>query len=254
MDLNLQGKRAIITGATKGIGLCAAHRLAQEGCDLVLVSRDNIALDDAAAAITGSLPVKIDTIAADLSTMTGIEAVQENCGPLDILVNNAGAVPPGDLMSLSDAEWRGAWDLKPFGYIALTRALYPVIKESRGVIVNIIGSAGENPSATYIAGSTGNAALMMFTRSIAKSAQQDGFRVVGINPGPVATERFDMLMKAEAQRRFGDEKRWPELTATLPYGRAAYGEEISAAIAFLASPLSAYTNGSILTIDGGGIS
>tara|TARA_R110002124_G_scaffold102957_1_gene251401 strand:+ start:11369 stop:12133 length:765 start_codon:yes stop_codon:yes gene_type:complete len=254
MELNLQGKRALITGATKGIGLSTAHCLAQEGCDLILVARDKDALQKAAEAIASKWRVKIAIIAADLSTMSGVEAIQEQCGPVDILVNNAGAVPPGDLMSLSDAEWRDAWDLKPFGYIALTRALYPVIRESCGVIVNVIGSAGESPSATYVAGSTGNAALMMFTRSIAKSARQDGFRVVGINPGPVATERFDMLMKAEAERRFGDSERWPELTSTLPYGRAAQSEEIAAAIAFLASPLSAYTNGAILTIDGGGIS
>jgi NAD(P)-dependent dehydrogenase (short-subunit alcohol dehydrogenase family) len=130
------------------------------------------------------------------------------------------------------------------------RARYPSLKTRGGVIVNIIGSAGERFNPGYITGSTGNAALMAFTRSLGKDASKDGMRIVGINPGPVATDRFERLQRARAKTELGDEARWRELTSGLPFGRAATPEEIASAIAFLASPRSAYTNGTILTIDG----
>jgi 3-oxoacyl-[acyl-carrier protein] reductase len=171
-------------------------------------------------------------------------------GALDILVNNAGASPPGNLLAVDNERWRAAWDLKVFGYVSLSRALYPVLKKRQGVIVNIIGSAGERFDPDYIAGSAGNASLMAFTRSLGKMATQDGMRVVGINPGPVATDRMQTRLRARAAKELGEENRWQELTAGMPFGRAAKPEEIAAAAAFLASPRSGYTSGTILTIDG----
>ena len=93
---------------------------------------------------------------------------------------------------------------------------------------------------------------MGFTRALGRAAPADGMRVVGINPGPVATERMTMLMRARAERELGDAERWPELTARMAFGRAATPEEIGDAVAFLASPRSGYTTGTILTINGGG--
>jgi NAD(P)-dependent dehydrogenase (short-subunit alcohol dehydrogenase family) len=120
-----------------------------------------------------------------------------------------------------------------------------------GVIVNIIGSAGEKLDAAYIAGSTGNASLMAFTRALGGAAPDAGLRVVGINPGPVATDRLVTLLKKRAQDRLGDAGRWQELVKPMPFGRAAKPEEIAAMVAFLASDLSGYTTGTIVTIDGG---
>ena len=137
-----------------------------------------------------------------------------------------------------------------FGYIDLTRALYANLKERHGVAVNVIGTGGETFDATYIAGAAGNASLMAFTRALAKGATKDGMRVVGINPGPVSTDRIEMLLRARAKRDFGDESRWREYHAAMPFGRPAHPEEIASAVAFLASPRSAYTAGTILTIDG----
>ena len=171
--------------------------------------------------------------------------------PLDLLVNNAGAIPAGTLQSVDDATWRAAWDLKVFGYIGLTRALYPRLAERRGVVVNVIGAAGEYFDPNYITGSAGNAALMAFTRSLGKAAPKDGMRVVGINPGPVGTGRIETLLRARALREFGDEQRWEEYYRTMAFGRPATPEEIGSAVAFLASPRSGYTTGTILTIDGG---
>ncbi|HEV2676973.1 MAG TPA: short-chain dehydrogenase/reductase [Aliidongia sp.] len=250
MDLHLTGKRALVTGASKGIGHATALLLAEEGCDLVLVSRDPATLATAADAVRTRRQVAVQTIAADLSRQDEVERVAAEAGPLDILVNNAGAIPPGNLLAVDNTTWRAAWDLKIFGFISLTRALYPVLKDRQGVVVNVIGSAGESPNPNYIAGSAGNAALMGFTKSLGKGAHKDGIRVVGINPGPVSTERNRMLLKARARQEFDDESRWQEFYKTMPFGRAATPEEIANAVAFLASSRSGYTTGTILTIDG----
>jgi NAD(P)-dependent dehydrogenase (short-subunit alcohol dehydrogenase family) len=116
--------------------------------------------------------------------------------------------------------------------------------------VNVIGAGGEYFDPNYIAGSSGNAALMAFTRSLGKAAAKDHMRVIGINPGPVATDRIETLLRARAEREFGDPERAGEFYAGMPFGRPASTEEIASAVAFLASPRSGYTTGTILTIDG----
>jgi NAD(P)-dependent dehydrogenase (short-subunit alcohol dehydrogenase family) len=250
MDLQLSGKLALVTGGSKGIGRATALVLAEEGCDLALVSRNPTSLKEAADAIRLRSSVSVRTLPADLSRQDAIERVAAEFAELDILVNNAGAIPPGNLLTVENDAWRSAWDLKVFGYISMCRALYPSLKKRGGVIVNIIGSAGERLDPNYIAGSTGNASLMAFTKSLAKGAAKDGMRVVGINPGPVATDRLEVMMRGRAKTQLGDEARWKELLSSMSFGRAATPEEIGSAVAFLASPRSAYTTGTILTIDG----
>ena len=253
MDLGLAGMRALVTGGSKGIGRAAAAALAAEGVGLALVARGAEGLEAAAAAIRARSQVPIETIAADLSRQAEIERVAAAVATPDILVNNAGAIPPGGLATVDNAAWRAAWDLKVFGYISLSRLIHAGMAErGSGVIVNVIGAAGEKFDPEYIAGSAGNAALMAFTRALGRASPAHGLRVVGINPGPVETERMEMLQRARAERSFGDAGRWREFFARMPFGRPATPEEIGAAVAFLASPLSAYTNATILTIDGGG--
>ena len=251
MDLELGGKRALVTGGSKGIGAAAAAVLAAEGCDLLLVSRTADVLEATADAIRARHQVRVDTLPADLSRQAEVERVAAEAGPVDVLVNNAGAIPPGGITAVDDATWRAAWDLKVFGFIALCRALYPVLKERRGVVVNVIGAAGETFDPGYVAGASGNAALMGFTRALGRGAHKDGVRAVGINPGPVATERMERLLRHRADTELGDADRWRDLCKPMPYGRPATPEEIGNAVAFLASPRSAYTNGTILTINGG---
>ena len=252
MDVQIAGKRALVTGGNKGIGRAVAEVLAEEGCDLVLVARDEAALTQAAEETRGRHQVNVQTIAADLSTDTAVREVVAKAGEIDILVNNAGAIPPGNLMQVDDETWRKAWDLKVFGYISLCREIYPAMAARKsGVIVNIIGAAGERHPAGYMAGAAGNSALMGFTRSLAHSAHPDGIRVVGINPGAILTDRAEMLARTRAEAQFGDADRWPEMHKNLPFGRAGKPEEVANAVAFLASPRSSYTSGTILTIDGG---
>ena len=190
--------------------------------------------------------------AVDLREAAAIDLLAVAAAEADILVNNAGDVPGGSLEAVDEAIWRHAWELKVFGYINLTRKVYAAMKaRGHGVIINDIGSAGERFDANYIAGAVGNAALMTFTRALGGRSLEDGIRVVGINPGPVETDRIVSLMKRQAQARFGDENRYPEMMARFPLGRAAKPREIADLMAYLASDRSAYTSGVIFTVDGG---
>jgi NAD(P)-dependent dehydrogenase (short-subunit alcohol dehydrogenase family) len=249
VDLMLAGKRALVTGASKGIGLAVARALAEEGCDLVLVARNPTALEVAAKSLVENFGRDVRVIPADLAQGEGIDAVATAVDSLDVLINNAGAIPPGDLHAMDNDAWRKAWDLKLFGYVGLTRALWEKLKTRGGVVVNIIGSAGERFEPDYLAGTSANAALMAFTRALGKTAPREGMRVVGVNPGPVSTERVERFMRVKAERELGDPERWREMFSSMAFGRPAYPEEIAAAVAFLASPRSAYTSGTILTID-----
>lgn len=252
MDLNLSGRTVLITGASKGIGAAAAEVFAEEGCDLILAARDGAALQALAQRLSAAHGVKARSLPTDIRDAAQLAALAEAGRDADILVNNAGDIPQGTLEALDEAAWRHAWELKVFGYINLTRAIYAHMKaRGRGVIVNDIGAAGERMDANYIAGSTGNAALYAFTRALGGRSMRDGVRVVAVSPGPVETDRLVNRLKAAAERRFGDEGRWRELLADYPQSRAAHPREIANAMAFLASDLSGYTSGAVLTIDGG---
>ena len=240
MDLNLKGKRVLVTGGSKGIGRACAEAFAAEGAHVMIAARN---------------PGEDRTFASkaiDLAQRGAPEQLAEWAGELDILVNNAGAIPGGDLLKVDEQTWRSAWDLKVFGYINLTRQVYARMKQRRrGAIVNVIGNAGEKLDAAYIAGSTANAGLMAFTRALGGASHADGIRVVGINPGPVATDRLTKLYMQRAQSLLGDEKRYQELFKNMSFGRPGRSEEIADAVLFLASERSAYTSGCILAIDGG---
>ena len=251
MDLELSGKRALVTGASKGIGRAVALRLAAEGCDVVMVARSAPALETAAADIRGRFQVSATALPADLSRQDEIERVATEVGSFDILVNNAGAIPRGDLLAIDDATWRAAWDLKVFGYISMCRACWPALKAKGGVIVNVIGAAAEWLNPDYICGATGNAALVAFTKALGRAATADGMRAAGINPGATATDRMETRLREQAREKLGDADRWLELTGDLPFGRPAKPEEVADLVAFLASPRSGYTSGGTLTMDGG---
>ena len=252
MDLKLTGRTALITGSSKGIGLSVAQWFAREGVNVCLVARSDAALKKEAATIRDTTGVTAHTLAADLADAAARERVYKTFPDVDILVNNAGAIPGGALHEVDEAAWRAGWDLKVFGYIGLTRHYLAMMQERRrGVILNVIGLGGERLDATYIAGAMGNAGLMAFTRAIGGTSLDCGVRVVGVNPGPVLTDRVETLGRKRAARLYGDENRWQESFAKMPHGRPATPDEIAATVVFLASDLCSYTSGTIVTIDGG---
>src|SRR5262249_30263613 len=183
MDLGLGGKRALITGASKGIGAAIAEVLAEEGCHVHIAARSAAALETIAENLEEAHRIEAQVHVADLRKREDVEKLADSAADIDILINNAGDIPAGGLGQLSEESWRHGWELKVFGYINLTRLVYERMKtRGGGVIVNDIGAAGEHYDFNYIAGSTGNAALMAFTRALGGRSLEDNIRVVGVNP------------------------------------------------------------------------
>ncbi|MDQ0470333.1 SDR family oxidoreductase [Labrys wisconsinensis] len=253
MDLRLTGKTVLITGASQGIGAGLARAFAEEGCHVALTARNADKLTALEAGIRLDFPAaEVRLFPMDLTEPGAPERLATEAGDVDILVNNAGVIPSGSLTDIDEAKWRAGWELKVFGYINLCRLYYPRMKAAGGgVIINNIGNGGEISDPRYIAGGVGNASLMHFTRALGGSSLDDNIRVVGVNPGPVDTDRIYAMLRKRAKDLYGDEGRYGELAQTYPLGRPAHVREVTDLIVFLASFRSGYTSGTIMTVDGG---
>ncbi|MGF1611375.1 MAG: SDR family oxidoreductase [Kiloniellales bacterium] len=252
MDLGLKGKSVLITGASQGIGEGLAKGFAEEGATLHLTARNADRLARLKSEIEAGFGVGVQLHPLDLTAAGASEELAQRCGDVDILINNAGAIPGGSLFDVDAEAWRSGWQLKVLGYIDLTRLFYRKMKSrGGGVIINNIGNAGESYDVDYIAGSSGNAGLMAFTRTLGARSLDDGIRVLGVNPGPVDTERIYKLLKRRAKNQLGNEARYGELLERFPLKRPAHVREVVDLILFLASERSSYTSGAIFTLDGG---
>ena len=245
MDLGLKGKTVLITGGSKGIGLACAMAFAAEGCDLHLAARNRELLETVRRKIRADHGgVDVSLHALDLRDGIALHDLATACGDSDILVNNAGDIPGGTIESLDESKWRHAWELKLFGYINLTRELFRRMKaRKRGVIVNIIGMAGENPTFEYLCGGAANAGLAAFTKGMGKGSREHGVRVLGVHPPSTRTDRILTLMKAQAKAKFGDESRYEELM-----GSVIEPQQVGDTVAFLASPRAGQLSGVVLNL------
>jgi len=252
MDLKLAGQTALVTGASQGIGEGLAKSFADEGVHLHLTARNEGALARIKTEIQNSCDVRVALHPLDLTEPGACARLSEAAGDVDILVNNAGAIPSGTLAELDEKVWRDGWELKVMSYINLCRIYYEKMKvNGSGVIINNIGNSGEIFDPKYIAGTTGNAGLMAFTRALGGHSLDDNIRVVGVNPGPVDTERIYNMLKKRAGDVLGDEGRYTELLEGYPLSRPARVHEVTDLIVFLASFRAGYTSGVIYTVDGG---
>jgi NAD(P)-dependent dehydrogenase (short-subunit alcohol dehydrogenase family) len=250
MDLQLAGKRVVVTGASKGIGFAIAEAFAAEGCEVLLCAR---APEAAAERLRAQYQAPIRSLAADLSRPEEREKLHAAAAGADILVNNAGAIPSGGIADITMERWMEAWQLKVFGYFHLTQMFLAEMRARKsGVIVNIIGMAGRAWKPGYIAGTAGNAALIAFTSAVGAEAQKDGVRVFGINPAVTRTDRMETQARFRATQALGDAERWREMVTGLPFDRPIEPAEIAAMAVFGASPHAGYLAGTVIDIDGGG--
>lgn len=256
MDLHLEGKKALVTGASRGIGFAVATCLAGEGAVVRIAARPGERIEKAATALREAGAKDFTAYGLDLSLPEKRAELVERCGDVDILVNCAGIIPRQTIEEMSEEAWREAWELKLFGSIDLTRRYYARMKAQRsGVIINVIGSAGLRPDYNFAAGSVANSALMSLTSALGGVSPDFNVRILGVNPGSVRTERTLERMQQTAKQRFGDESRWPEIekeqVKRQPFGQTQKPEQMAAIIAFLASDHAQYLTGTTITVDGG---
>ncbi len=249
MDLGLNGKVAIVTGGSKGIGRAVALSLLGEGARVLVCARGQQALDETVAVAGADASGRLAAAAADLTRLDAIEAVVQRCqstfSGVDILVNNAGSTRPGEFLKLSDEAWMEDWSLKFFGYVRMAREVIPLMEQrGGGVIVNVIGTGALRPAAGFMIGGAVNAALNHFTKALAEEGAKHGVRVVGVNPGPIMTERLLRFLPP-------GEERERAMRRSTPLGRAGRPEEVADLVAFLASGRAAFIHGANVTIDGG---
>ena len=252
MDLGLKGRTVLITGASRGIGRAIATSFAAEGCRLRLAARSAEGLAALKADLAARFGADVGTLAIDLALPGSPERLIEHFPGVDVLVNNAGATPRGDLLQLEEDAWRAGWELKVFGYINATRACYrQMVARGSGVIINVIGLGAEKLEYGYAAGSTGNAALVAFTRTVGSMSLDHGVRVLGVNPGWVETDKAVASLRRRSEEACGDPERWRDFLVGWPAGRLIRREEIADVVCFLASERASAVCGTVVPIDGG---
>jgi NAD(P)-dependent dehydrogenase (short-subunit alcohol dehydrogenase family) len=256
MDLGLRGKRAIVTGASRGIGRACAIELAREGANVCVAGRDEalIAGVVAAAEAAGGRAVGVS---ADLRTPEGCTTVVARCvesfGGVDVLVNSAGAAKMAGVLDLTREVVDDALELKFYGYLRMSQLVIPHMRANGwGRIVNIAGAAGTSPAPGNLPTSLANIAVLNASRALSDVASGDGILVNTICPGLTNTDRGRELAARRALREGRDvEEVFREMGSGVPAGRMAEPEEVARVACFLASEACSYLHGSALYMDGG---
>ena len=245
MELGLRGLKVLVTGASAGIGAGIARSMAAEGARLVLVARTLAKLEEIRTSILRDHPdLQIELEACNLSDSKAIDDLAQRHSDVDVLVNNAGAVPTGNLFDVDEAAWRAGWDTKVFPYINMCRRFYLVQKaRGGGVIINVLGSGSLQKKFSYLCGGMGNAALDFFTETLGAHSPIDNIRVLGVCPGPVATERYRAITELRVAQGIAQPK--------MPFNRIATPQELGDMVTFLASSRCGYVSGSIHVVDAG---
>jgi 3-oxoacyl-[acyl-carrier protein] reductase len=243
MDLGLQDKVALVTGASQGIGLGIARELVREGARVAVSSRTRERIE-AAAGEVGARPYVHDTLELDAAPEL-LAAVERDLGPIDILVTNTGGPPGGDPLGFTRGQWEAAHRELVIAPIEMIEHLVPGMRERGfGRVVSVSSSAAREPIAQLLLSSAHRPGLLGAFKTLAKKLAPDGITLNTILPGRIATDRITHLHGSleEAQRVAGDE---------IPIGRLGTTEEIAAAAAFLCSVRASYITGVSLPVDGG---
>lgn len=257
MELGLQDKVVFITGGSKGIGRACATEFAREGANVAICARNEAGLREAAQAIQTTTGRQVFTATGDMTEWEDakrcVDASAGHFGGLDVLVNCAGASPGGLILNLTEEDWTLSLQLKFMGYVRGSRAAIPhLLKRGRGRIVNVVGNDGIKPAYWELTASAANAADLAITSALAEQYGPRGILVNAVNPGPVATERWDGLVRAYARDKgmsFEDASK--QAIKSMPLGRICTPEEVASVVVFVASERASFMNGAWITLDGG---
>ncbi len=255
--MELEGKIAVVTGGSRGIGRAIASGLAQEGADLVISARTQETLDATGAAISSATGRRVVPVSADLSTLDGCETLHREVmsafDRVDILINCAGATRSGPFLELPDELWQDGFNLKFFGAVRLSRLFWPELAESHGSVVHIVGGMARTPNPNFAIGGAVNAALANFGKALAGLGLVDDVNVNMIHPGQVQTERLtEMMTDQAAQLGKTPEEMLAETIQRQGIRRLGTPEDVAELAVFLCLPRARHIQGTAISVDGGG--
>ena len=257
MDLGLRDKVAIVTGSSDGIGFTVAHLLAVEGARVVVCARREAKLQEARDRIVKDAGAEVLAVQCDVRKLDDVQRLVRDTlqrfGAIHILINNAGSVPSIKFTDVSDAQWYEYLERKLMGFLRVTREVVPHMQKAGwGRIINIVGTAGWEPSNTGMAVGLNNAAVMNWTKSMSLQYASDGILVNTVAPGSIYTPRQvgNRQRESEVSGKSVEELRKARVK-DIPLGRLGRPEEVANLIVFLASECSSYMTGTCVTIDGG---
>ncbi len=256
MDLGLKGKRALVLAASRGLGYACARGLAQEGCHLVVCSRDEARIQAAAAEIRASTGARVEALVADVSNAAEAErlvgAAVSAYGGLEILVHNAGGPPAGGFAAVNEAQWKQAFDQNMMSFVRIVNAAVPVMKKAGyGRVLSIASSSIKQPIPNLVLSNAFRAGVWGIAKTLSQELGPQGILVNVIAPGRISTERIAELDQANATRTGKpiDEVRKASV-ASIPLGRLGDPEEFANLVVFLASAKASYISGQGLFVDG----
>lgn len=253
MDLTLTGQRALVTGASQGIGRAVATELALLGASVTLLARDAGRLAATAATLDTAQGQKHATIAVDMADTAALAEAVSGLGPVDILVNNTGGPPPGLAHEAGVEAFEQAFRLHLLAYQVLVRATVPGMKERRhGRIINVISTSVKQPLPNLGVSNTVRGAVAQWSKTLANELGPSNITVNNVLPGATETERLAAIIRNKAGKSgVSEAEAAHEMMVEVPLRRFARPAEIAAAVAFLAGPSGSYINGINLPVDGG---
>lgn len=248
MDLNIAGRRALVLGSNRGMGLAIARALAAEGVLVTLSGRDEAVLAQARASISGSRAVPVD-----LMDTAGLPGFAERVGPVDILVNNTGGPAYGGVIGRDVHDWTEAFQSMVLSVVRLTDLMLPAMRESRwGRILTLVSTGAVQPIPVLGISNTLRAGIVAWSKSLSADVAALGITVNVLMPGRIDTERVTLTDEATARREGVPVETVRQRSfAQIPVGRYGRPEEIAAAAAFACSDVASYMTGSVLRVDGG---